>query len=94
MAAPRSPAAAVETVHVDLPGGRRYPIYIGDGLLDRADLLQGHVPGQNVLVVTNETIAPLYLDRWARSGPRRRCEKARCIQAHTSILVLGSARVL
>ena len=56
------------TVHVDLPGNRRYPIYIGDGLLDRDDLLQRHVPGQSVLVVTNETVAPLYLDRWARNG--------------------------
>jgi 3-dehydroquinate synthetase len=55
---------AMETVHVDLPGDRRYPIYIGDGLLDRVDLLQRHVPGQRVLVVTNETVAPLYLDRW------------------------------
>ncbi len=53
----------METVHVDLPGNRRYPIYIGDGLLDRDDLLQRHVPGQSVLVVTNETVAPLYLDR-------------------------------
>ena len=63
MAAPRAPSPVMETVHVDLPGDRRYPIYIGDGLLDRADLLQPHVPGQSVLVVTNETVAPLYLDR-------------------------------
>ena len=68
MAAPASPPAAMATVHVDLPGNRRYPIYIGDGLLDRDDLLQRHVPGQSVLVVTNETVAPLYLDRWARNG--------------------------
>ena len=65
VAAPASPPAAMETVHVELPGNRRYPIYIGDGLLDRDDLLQRHVPGQSVLVVTNETVAPLYLDRWA-----------------------------
>ena len=63
-AAAPAPPAAMETVHVDLPGDRRYPIYIGDGLLDRGDLLQRHVPGQRVLVVTNETVAPLYLDRW------------------------------
>ncbi|MEE4252075.1 MAG: 3-dehydroquinate synthase [Alcanivoracaceae bacterium] len=41
---------------------RSYPIYIGKGLLDR-DLLRKHVRARQVLVVTNETIAPLYLDR-------------------------------
>ena len=70
-AAPPAPPAAMQTVHVDLPGDRRYPIYIGDGLLDRDDLLQRHVPGQRVLVVTNETVAPLYLDRWDSAGMPR-----------------------
>ena len=41
---------------------RSYPIYIGKGLLDQ-DLLRRHVRARQVLVVTNETIAPLYLDR-------------------------------
>ncbi|KAI0514216.1 hypothetical protein KFK09_010251 [Dendrobium nobile] len=49
-------------VDVDL-GDRSYPIYIGSGLLDAPDLLQRHVAGKRVLVVTNTTIAPLYLDR-------------------------------
>lgn len=48
---------------VDL-GDRSYPIYIGAGLLDQTELLQRHVRGRRTLVVTNETIAPLYLDRW------------------------------
>ena len=61
--AERSAAAAPMTV-VDVPlGDRSYPIYIGKGLLDRGDLLQQHIPGKRVLVVTNETIAPLYLQR-------------------------------
>ena len=47
---------------VDL-GERSYPIYIGSGLLDDGDLIRKHVPGRTALVVTNETIAPLYLDR-------------------------------
>ncbi|PKA55667.1 3-dehydroquinate synthase [Apostasia shenzhenica] len=50
------------SVEVDL-GNRSYPIYIGSGLLDEPDLLQRHVAGKRVLVVTNSTIAPLYLDR-------------------------------
>ncbi|KAK4269821.1 hypothetical protein QN277_022930 [Acacia crassicarpa] len=50
------------TVNVDL-GNRSYPIYIGSGLLDKPELLQRHVHGRRVLVVTNNTIAPLYLDK-------------------------------
>lgn len=41
---------------------RSYPIYIGSGLLNRAELFSRHVKSRQVLVVTNETIAPLYLD--------------------------------
>ncbi|MCK5875477.1 MAG: 3-dehydroquinate synthase [Alcanivoracaceae bacterium] len=41
---------------------RSYPIYIGKGLID-GDLLRRHVRARQVLVVTNTTIAPLYLDR-------------------------------
>ena len=57
----------MHTVNVSL-GDRSYPIYIGRGLLDRPELLQRHIPGKKVLVVTNETIAPLYLDRWEPNG--------------------------
>ncbi|KAH8969015.1 hypothetical protein BDL97_02G013800 [Sphagnum fallax] len=49
-------------VEVDL-GDRSYPIYIGPGLLNQPELLQRHVKGKKVLVVTNTKVAPLYLDR-------------------------------
>lgn len=52
----------MQTVDVSL-GDRSYPIYIGQGLLDNSDILQRHVLGKKILVVTNETVAPLYLDR-------------------------------
>src|SRR3990172_6727133 len=42
-------------------GDRSYPIYIGAGLLRRPELLTPHIPGRQVMVVTNETVAPLYL---------------------------------
>ncbi|XP_073125413.1 3-dehydroquinate synthase, chloroplastic [Henckelia pumila] len=60
-----SPAVSA-IVEVDL-GDRSYPIYIGSGLLDQPQLLQRHVHGKQVLVVTNNTVAPLYLDKtiWA-----------------------------
>lgn len=55
-------AFAWATVDVDL-GQRSYPIYIGADLLEEPELLQQHVRGRQCLIVTNETIAPLYLDR-------------------------------
>jgi len=56
----------MQTLHVEL-GDRRYPIHIGPGLLGRSDLLREHLPGRQVLVVSNTTVAPLYLDR-VRAG--------------------------
>jgi 3-dehydroquinate synthase len=52
----------MKTLYVEL-GDRRYPIYIGPGLLDRPELLRPHIPGRQVLVVSNTTVAPLYLER-------------------------------
>ena len=43
-------------------GDRSYPIYIGSGLLNNKELILKHTPSSQLLVVTNETIAPLYLD--------------------------------
>jgi len=48
------------TVRIDL-SERAYPIHIGAGLLDRGELLADALPGGPWLVVTNETVAPLYL---------------------------------
>jgi 3-dehydroquinate synthase len=52
----------IETLTVDL-GTRAYPIHIGPNLIDRGDLLAPHVRGRQVCIVTNETVAPLYLAR-------------------------------
>ena len=43
-------------------GDRSYPIYIGAGLLPRAAALAGVQPGTQVLVVSNNVVAPLYLE--------------------------------
>ncbi|KAI9115871.1 hypothetical protein K1719_012801 [Acacia pycnantha] len=57
---------AVPTIVEVDAGNRSYPIYIGSGLLDKPELLQRHAHGKKrVLVVTNNTIAPLYLDKVA-----------------------------
>jgi 3-dehydroquinate synthase len=49
-----------KTLQVDL-GKRSYPIYIGGGLLGDPEIYARHIPGQQVLVVSNETVASLYL---------------------------------
>ena len=43
-------------------GERSYPIFIGNGLLGGGFDLSAHVRGPDCLVVTNETVEPLYLD--------------------------------
>ncbi len=50
------------TLTVEL-GERSYPIYIGDKLLTQNNLLNKHIPGNSALIVTNETVAPLYLEK-------------------------------
>lgn len=44
-------------------GDRAYPIHIGTGLLDRAELVTEHLPQKRVAIVTNDTVEPLYLGR-------------------------------
>ncbi len=51
----------MKTLHVAL-GERSYPIYIGEQLLSEPDLFTAHIKAKEVLIVTNETVAPLYLD--------------------------------
>lgn len=57
------------TVTVEL-GARSYPIVIGEGLLDGGYELAPHL-GSQCLVVSNETVAPLYLERLKKriAGP-------------------------
>lgn len=52
---------------------RSYPIYIDRGLLGQ-DLIRGHVRGNQVMVVTNETIGPLYLDAVTRGLGDLQCD--------------------
>jgi len=50
----------MQTLNVDL-GDRSYPIYIGSGLLRESNLLTQHIEGSHVAIVSNETVAPLYM---------------------------------
>ncbi len=58
----------MEILKVDL-GSRSYPIYIGETLLSHQALIEKHISSKQVLIVTNETIAPIYLDRFIAQFP-------------------------
>ena len=49
-------------LHVSL-AERSYPIHIGSGALQQASLWRPALRGRHVLVLSNSTVAPLYLDR-------------------------------
>jgi 3-dehydroquinate synthase len=55
----------MQTVRIDL-GPRSYPIMIGTGLLEQPSVLADAVTARDVLVVTNVTVGPLYLERITR----------------------------
>lgn len=59
----------MQTLNLDL-GERSYPIYIGPDLIGQADLFTKHIRAQQVLIVTNDTIAPLYLEHLKASLPK------------------------
>jgi len=56
----------METLIVGL-GERSYPIHIGSGLFEQAELLRAHIPRGRVVIVSNTTIAPLYLEKFQRA---------------------------
>jgi len=50
----------MQTLTVGL-GERSYPIHVGSGLLGQAELLRAHLPRKRAAIITNTTVAPLYL---------------------------------
>jgi len=56
----------METLSVAL-GSRAYPIHIGVGILDAAELYRAHLSGGAAAIVTNAVVAPLYLERVKRA---------------------------
>jgi 3-dehydroquinate synthase len=51
----------MQTLNVEL-GDRSYPIFVGADLF-RTEHLKPYIKGNQILVVSNETVAPLYLDQ-------------------------------
>src|SRR6202789_2250147 len=52
----------VQTLQVDV-GHSRYPISIGSGLIANRELLDAHIRARDLLIVTNTTVAHLYLEK-------------------------------
>ncbi len=52
----------MKTLTVNL-GERSYPIYIGNQLLSKKELVTPHVHGSQVMIVSNDIVAPLYLQQ-------------------------------
>jgi 3-dehydroquinate synthase len=66
----------MQTLQVDT-GHAKYPITIGSGLLANRALLDAEIPGRDLLIVTNTTVAKLYLA--ALSGNLKQRRIADCI---------------
>lgn len=52
----------MQTLLVDL-ADRSYPIYVGSDLLGSRELLSRHIIGRQVAIISNQTVAPLYLKK-------------------------------
>src|SRR5687768_4068316 len=69
----RVTTASAVRERVDIPlGERSYSIHIGPRLLDDAVLLESTVSARQILVVSNETVAPLYLEHLTTALGERR----------------------
>lgn len=67
----------MQTLHVEL-GDRRYPIFIGSDLQPQA-LLAPYILGQQVMIVTNTTVAALYLSHYVTAVEALGKKVATCI---------------
>ena len=52
----------MKTLNIDL-GDRSYPILVGKGLLSKPELIRAGIDGRQVFIISNEIVAPLYLDQ-------------------------------
>ena len=52
----------MKTLEVNL-GERSYPIFIGQDLIKSPDLFSPYIAGKQLMIVSNDTVAPLYIDK-------------------------------
>lgn len=72
----------MRTLSVEL-GSRSYPIYIGEDLISNSELFSQAIAAKDVMIVSNTTVAPLYLDKLMASLSE--------FQVHTMILPDGES---
>ncbi len=75
-------------------GDRSYPILIGDSLLADARLLQQHLRAQDVLLVSNTTVGPIYASAVAAALQDRRVVEVRLPDGEQHKSLDNVARVL
>lgn len=80
-----------QSVRIEL-GNRSYSISIGRDLLDNADLLAHYIRSQDVFVVTNDRVGPLYLERLTKALPGKRIAAIQVPdgEAHKTLTTLGT----
>lgn len=54
----------IQTLHVSL-ADRSYPIHIGTGVLSELKLIDKHLASKHVAIISNTTVAPLYMEKVA-----------------------------
>lgn len=81
--------SAYDTVTVDLSDGRDYPIYIGDEFDEEeaGKLLRSHVKGNRALIVTNDRIDDIFLEKYEKV-----LKEGGDIQVDTLVLPDGEAK--
>ena len=83
----------VDILNVAL-ANRSYPILIGADLLGRADLFAARCAARDILIVSNTTVAPLYLPRLAASLAGRRAIEVTLPDGEAHKTLANMARVL
>jgi len=83
----------VDTLDVEL-GARTYPILIAGGLLGRPEVFQEHLRARELLIVSNTTIAPLYLPTLTASLGRRRLVEVILPDGEAHKTLANASRVL
>jgi 3-dehydroquinate synthase len=83
----------VDTLNVEL-GTRSYPILIDAGLLGRPEVFRQHLPARDLLIVSNTTVAPLYLPTLKGSLGERRIVEVILPDGEAHKTLANTARVL
>ena len=83
----------MDTLNVEL-GTRSYPILIAGGLLGRPEIFEQHLRARELLIVSNTTVAPLYLPKLTASLGKRRIVEVILPDGEAHKTLSNAARVL